>query len=145
MARKKRVKKVTLSELQSYIQGAIDLNDEEWHPDKKQWENIVEMIMNVKPEPPVEKVIQQNVAQPSSQGHIPSNGGAMSNNTQPNAPTPSDSTYMPPSKLDLRSESGYKLEKTGSPTHDAATGVTKSGIKVKTPDIDEPVYDTPFT
>lgn len=50
MAKGKKVKKVTLSELQSYIQGAIEFNPKGWSPDKAQWDKIVTMIMQVIPD-----------------------------------------------------------------------------------------------
>ena len=140
MTRKKRVKKVTIAELRSYVQGAIDLNDDGWHPDKGQWDKIVDMIMNVKEEPPkVERVVEQVPAQqPMQAAQLPQ--GAASNLTGQLAPPAGR-----PSKIDLRAESNYRTERVGVPESQDGTSVTRSGIKVKTPNIETPVYDTPFT
>lgn len=148
MARKKRTKKVTVAELQSYIQGAIDLNDDGWHPDKNQWDNIVDMIMNVKADPPkVEKVVEQTpVQQPSHNYQQPvATGSSMTGD-----PAPAQGSDRRPAKLDLRESSGYKIQREGGfESQGEVDGIplTKSGIKVKTPDVDTSVndYDTPFT
>jgi hypothetical protein len=48
MARKTKVREVNISELKSYINGAIEFNDKNWIPNAEQWAKIVEMIRNVK-------------------------------------------------------------------------------------------------
>jgi len=50
MARAKKVKKITISELKSYLTGAKEFNDKDWFPNKVQWEKIVDMIMHVQPD-----------------------------------------------------------------------------------------------
>jgi hypothetical protein len=57
MPRKKRVKKVTVTELQSYIKGAIEFNADDWCPNKTQWDKIVEMLMNLKSDDPRSGVV----------------------------------------------------------------------------------------
>lgn len=63
MPRKKKVKQVTVPELQAFLAGAIEFNPNNWLPDIGQWKRIVEMIMNLKPE---EKhiMVQNNTGRP---------------------------------------------------------------------------------
>jgi len=58
MPRKKKVKQVTVPELQAFLNGAMEFNADNWLPDGSQWKRIVEMIMNLKPEEP--QVVVQN-------------------------------------------------------------------------------------
>jgi len=60
MPRKKKVKAVTVSELQAFLTGAIEFNPDDWLPDVGQWNRIVEMIMNIKPDAPT--VVVRNVS-----------------------------------------------------------------------------------
>ena len=60
--RKKKVDKMSVEQLQSYLKGIVDISDDDWHPTKAQWDNILELIMNVKEPEPVEvvrEVVQQ--------------------------------------------------------------------------------------
>lgn len=61
---KKKVSKLTLDELRSYIKGATELNAEGWHPNKDQWDTIVSMIENV-----VENPTQRVSANPLPMQH----------------------------------------------------------------------------
>jgi hypothetical protein len=140
-SRKKRVKKVTIAELQSYVQGAIDLNDEDWHPDKTQWEKIVDMLMNVKVDPPkVERIVEQTPVQQPDYAQQGPNANADSALTGESL----DGNTKRPRQLDLREGKGYEIKHDG--TFEKQGDVLKSGIKVKTPTIDTSVddYDSPF-
>lgn len=153
MARKK-VKKVTVSELQSYIKGAIEFNEENWHPDKKQWDKIVEMIMNIKEEPPIQVVRNSNNqtvqnAQ-GNQNNPPAQSGSILEEAKPaeavdqlhNDPS-ANPNYVPPPKTDMRR---ITVEKSGDVTRDPNTNVLSSGNKVKTPNVDtsEQDYESSF-
>lgn len=140
MARKKAVKKVTISELQSYVQGAIDLNEDGWHPDKSQWDKIVGMLMNVKVDAPkIERVVEQApVQQPYYPQPPQQQGGTVSNLTGDTG------GEKRPAPVDMRKGKGYEIKHDGTFTKEGQ--VLKSGIKVKTPTIDTSVddYDSPF-
>lgn len=134
----KKIKKITVSDLQSYISGAIDLNVDDWHPNKEQWEKIVDMIMNLKPDEVVtrEVHVQQN---PQRTTHSAMTGGYSEpvmggESNHPNTRAP---------KTDFRK---IKVENNGTYEKDPNTGVVRSGIKIKTPSIDTSIkdYDTPF-
>lgn len=57
MPRPKKVKQVTVPELQAFLNGAMEFNPDDWVPDAAQWKRIVGMIMNLKPE---EQIVVQN-------------------------------------------------------------------------------------
>lgn len=147
MARKK-VKKVTVKELQSYIQGAIEFNDDGWCPDKSQWDKIVEMIMNIKEEKV--EVRTEVAAPPPPPPAMPANTNHSEYEVRPVraqqgslsqtevAPAP-DRPPAPPT--DMRR---LQVEKTGAVRKDESSGVVSSGIKVKTPHVDAGDYASPF-
>ena len=61
---KRRNKKLTLAELKTYIEGAVEFNPDDWVPDKEQWDYIVELIMGVKDTPaPAAPVAEQQIVQ----------------------------------------------------------------------------------
>jgi hypothetical protein len=145
MARKK-VKKVTVKELQSYIQGAIEFNEDNWCPDKAQWDKIVEMIMNIKEEKVevrTEVAAPPPPAMPANTNHpeheirpVRAQQGSLSQTEV--APAP-DRPSAPPT--DMRR---LQVEKTGAVRKDESSGVVSSGIKVKTPHLSEGDYASPF-
>ena len=53
---KNKNKKMRVIELQSYINGIVDISGEDWYPNKEQWNSILLLIQNIKPEPVVEVV-----------------------------------------------------------------------------------------
>lgn len=61
MARKKKIEKMRVIELQSYLKGIVAFSGDDWVPSKEQWDMIYELIMNVKDEEPVE--VLREVAQ----------------------------------------------------------------------------------
>lgn len=144
MARKKKEIK-TIAELKTYIEGAVEFNPEEWSPSKAQWDMIVEMIMNIDEEP----VIQQVVA-PAPQTYRGGTGEApVSVQTGPsmmsNASTGGTAVDNPPvmedraPPMDASQNAGARprVEMTGEMSDkDPNTGVVKSGITVKTPNVD---------
>lgn len=78
MARKPKVKKQTLNEFQSWLQGIIEIQPEGWTPDAAQWKMIYERIINIK-EPEPEKVVEQQPQQimpyiPQQPVHMPPGG-----------------------------------------------------------------------
>lgn len=62
----KKTKKVTVPQLKSWIEGAMEFNDDEWSPSAEQWKKIVEMIMNLE-----EEVVEVPVHQPAPQNQQP--------------------------------------------------------------------------
>jgi hypothetical protein len=162
MAAKKKkstvAKQVSISELQSFIEGATAFNSDDWHPNKEQWTRIVEMIMTIKPEetavvsnvPHVVNVPQsyptqqtpQRQFQPSTFGDGDADGGGYVHNASSVADGGFEDLRSTAPRTDMRK---IKAEKTGVGGVDD-NGITVSGIKVKTPNVDSSKgdYDTPF-
>lgn len=149
MARKRRTKKVTVAELQSYIEGAIEFNEDDWCPDKKQWDKLVDMIMNIKEEEP--KVVYESVNHNTTRPGYPPHdvGGEMPVESHIDSVLDENGNtleYEPsrksPPKMDMRK---IKTSKTGPETRDPNSGAVQSGITVKTPDIlEDGDYGTPY-
>jgi hypothetical protein len=156
MAAKKKkstvAKQVSISELQSFIEGATAFNSDDWHPNKEQWTRIVEMIMTIKPEetvvvnnvPHVVNVPQQTPQRqflPSTFGSGDVDGDGYAHNSSVADGGFEDLRSKAP-RTDMRK---IKAEKTGIGGVDD-NGITVSGIKVKTPNVDSSKgdYDTPF-
>jgi hypothetical protein len=145
--KKQALKKVTINELQSFIEGATAFNPEDWHPDKEQWERIVEMIMNIKYEAPVQA--PANVPNQQSRSAPPQavpKGFATESSFDSDLGEPvqydTDPVASRAPKTDMRK---VKVESTGVSGVDE-NGFKQSGIKVKTPNVDSSKgdYDTPF-
>lgn len=157
--RKKKAEKVTVPQLQSYIKGAIEFNADDWHPDKKQWDKIVEMIMNLKDEVrTVEKVVEKPVPQrggqparaPSGQSpriegsslELASSNEGNATEFQPSAPRPQKEQVRATDAPSLQ------VQRTAvDPNDKDENGRPKSGISIKTPNVDtsEKPYDSGFT
>lgn len=125
--RKKRVKKITIKELQSYITGAIELNIEGWHPDKEQWEKIVDMIMHVK----VESVSVQLVERKEQSGGTTTRGGGIFIEEQ--MLDEDGNAVRSVSKTDMRKNTTERVASMGEKNTE---GVISSGIINKTKNID---------
>lgn len=125
--RKKRVKKITIKELQSYITGAIELNIEGWHPDKEQWEKIVDMIMHVK----VESVSVQLVERKEQSGGTTTRGGNMF--IEEPMLDEDGNAVRSVSKTDMRKNTTERVASMGEKN---PAGVISSGIINKTKNID---------
>ena len=150
--RKKPVQKVTVSELQSYIKGAIEFNPDDWHPDKPQWDKIVEMIMNIKKDDvkTVEKVVEIK-----SQTGSPVPARRVQGSSMDVPPASSGNTeFQPPVerpvKEEVRATDAPKLQVQKTmvdPSDRDENGVPKSGISIKTPNVDtsEQPYESGFT
>ena len=140
--RAKTTKKLTVSELKAYIEGAVELNPEGWAPSPEQWNNIVEMIMNVKESVPVATVkaetvqsydVSESYPQNTRQAPIALPSAMSPAPQQPVRPT------APPPQIDASQNPALKpyVEKTGANmVHDPSTGTVSSGLKFKTPTID---------
>lgn len=127
--RKKKVKKITIKELQSYITGAIELNIEGWHPDGEQWEKIVDMIMHVKVESPsVQQVIVERKEQ--SGGTTTRGGGVFIEEPMLDE---DGNPVRSASKTDMRSNPTERVANMGEKNSE---GVISSGIINKTKNID---------
>lgn len=144
--KRKRTKKVTVKELQSYIQGAIEFNDDGWFPDKSQWDKIVDMIMNIKEE----TVEVRTEVQAPPPPEMPPNVSYREHDVAPVrrasgslADTPPVQEYerAPAPKTDMRK---LQVEQVGTPQKDPQTGAVSSGIKVKTPHLSDDNYASPF-
>ena len=128
--RKKKVtKKIeTVTEIQSYINGAIEFNEDSWHPNKKQWDNIVELIMNIVPEvaapAPVAAAVVP-VARPGVMGQSDVTYGA----EQPE----SNQEFSMAPKTDMRAVPSQQSSMMGDKD---AQGVISSGMTVRTPSLD---------
>lgn len=162
MAGKKRAKKVTISEMQSYVQALLDFMDEDWTPDKDQWKSLVEMVMNLKEEPTktVEKIVEVPVQQPMQQHtqHHPHQqpqqrgsamdsvveGGNFENRNEINADETTQSRVPMNQRKDFRN---INVETIGPSGVKGETGAVSSGKKFKTPDVDTSGgdYESPFS
>ena len=131
MPRKKKVKSVTVAELQAFLDGAMAFNDVGWVPDAKQWGRIVEMIKNIVPDT-VETVVQSHT------GHRAVNG-----QTDVNIPRVGSSLDIPKTvetpvsmapRTDLRK---VKEETIGDMSVKDENGVVKSGKMFRGPNRDD--------
>lgn len=145
--RKKKVEPVTVGELKSYVKSAMDLNEDGWHPDEKQWKKILEMIMNVKepepvaappaavaphygPPPPAPALPgQPPPAPPMGMGEAPPNPYELN-------PAEAPSDRPPPMIVNTGGAPVPKFLRTGPESAPDENGVISSGITVKTPNID---------
>jgi hypothetical protein len=154
MARKKKAEPVSIDELKSYVKGAIELNDDGWHPDAKQWNKIVDMIMNVKEPEPAPAAPAPHYGPPAQQGTAmqpAGNLGGMPPQPQPGQGLPTgmggavpknpyemdDPNVDRPAPMKLPSDGAPvpKFLRTGVEQRDE-NGNISSGITVKTPNID---------
>lgn len=142
--KKKTTQKVTVNELQSYIKGAIEFNEDDWHPDKRQWDKIVEMIMNIKQDV-VEKVVEKQAStvrtqqNPKSLAASSMDGGQVSGN-------PQISEYRGPRQpVKATNAQSLEVQKIGDGGVDE-NGKPSSGISIKTPtDHSGEPYESGFT
>ena len=132
MPRKKKVKQVTVPELQAFLTGAMEFNDDDWLPDVGQWKRIVEMIMTLKPE---EKhvIVQNNSGRPlmgSDLDHTVDNPGHgnMVNDVEVQPSTLSESKAP---KIDLRKPNNETMHSLADGKDE--NGVVSSGKKFKGP------------
>lgn len=133
MARKKRTKKLTINELQSYIEGAVELNADDWHPDAAQWDQIVEMIMNVKLDTRLVEVaapVTGTGARPPLVEQGPSS--MMSDDGEQLVNMPSSGRF----DASAHPEARPTVQKIGEAGQKNEDGSYSSGIVVKTPNID---------
>jgi len=147
-------KKLSISELKAYIEGAVELNPDDWAPSPEQWSNIVEMIMNVK-----ENVIVQTVSTSASDADF-GRGYAQEDRAETRVAAPQvapshitmDASQdnqrtrpMPPSiDASQNPTTRPRMERVGSQmSHDPTTGTISSGLKFRTPTID--TSDKPYS
>ena len=130
MTRKKRTKKLTIAELKSYVRGAVDLNPEGWCPNQDQWEQIADLIENVKDSVVVDEPY-------TTQGN--------DTELRPRPIEEVRSAMMPiddmgaSGRFDASANPGHRpqVERiAGGGVKDEQTGVVQSGIMIKTPNVD---------
>lgn len=130
MTRKKRTKKLTIAELKSYVRGAVDLNPEGWCPNQDQWEQIADLIENVKEGSFVDESYTTQV---------------INKEIGPRPIEESQSLMMPvdnmgaSGRFDASANPGHRpqVERIpGGGVKDDQTGVVQSGIMIKTPNVD---------
>ncbi len=135
MARKSTKKNApTLEELQAFINGAIEFNEPDWHPDKGQWERIVVMIMNVK-FPTVVVPTQQTTT--TSQRRLPSK---IEHDSSLGEIGEGETLQVGSPKTDMRRQ---KIEHVGGGEVNPETGAIPSGIKIKPQNRDDSKGLTP--
>ena len=123
----KATKQITLTDLQAYITGAIELNHKGWHPDAKQWNKIVKMIMSIEPLEQVVAQERQNIREVNQTNGTPHGGSAMDFGNDA-VPVPSGA-----SQDDRRINPAEDLHTMGGKDQN---GVVSSGKHHKTPNKD---------
>lgn len=130
MTRKKRIKRLTIAELKSYVRGWVDLNPEGWSPNEDQWEQLADLIENVKEGTVVNEL---SVEQVSGTEH-----GTRLTEERESAMTPIDNMGTS-GRFDASANPAHRpqIERVaGGGVKDEQTGVISSGIMIKTPNVD---------
>ena len=139
MARAKKVKKITISELKSYLTGAKEFNDKDWFPNKVQWEKIVDMIMHVQPDAETpERVVPRtlNDTHQTSDWQASKGSSLDGGNDYPVAVDTRLDTRMGEPELEVSNDPKIDLRKpisddSGMGSKDEATGAFQSGKRFK--------------
>ena len=137
MANKKKKGGMRVIELQSYLRGIVDFSGDDWHPTKEQWNNILNLIWNIKEEEPKEVVrevvnvgaqaMQPMVRHP--QGPIEIHDSSLSVDAgQPNQPAQQFEPINGTRKQDMRKV----LPKAGAVKVASDKRVSSSGITIVT-------------
>ena len=71
-SKKARNKKITLSEFKLWLTGVQSMQEQDWHPNKEQWEMILKQIDCIKETEVIKEVEVQATQAPSHYPHHPS-------------------------------------------------------------------------